>query len=107
MKRALATVAGGIALALPLSLLAAAPAAAAKPSDPGKGGRCVAAGTSVLASLGATSQAARGTLDYGPFIGQDGIRLGDEPTTGVFLPLKTVIQLHRTSPQSFAWCDNV
>jgi hypothetical protein len=109
MKRALATVAGGIALALPLSLLAASPAAAAKPSDPGKGGRCVAAGTSVLASNGLMPQAAKGTLDYSGFGSQEGgaglIRLEFD---GEFKPaLRDVIALHRTAPQLFAWCDNV
>jgi hypothetical protein len=108
MKRSLVAGAAGLALALPLSLAVAAPAAAAaKPADPGKGGRCIAAGLATLNSLGAVPEAAKGTLDYGPYVGPDGIRLGDGPTTDVFLPLSTVISLHRTSPSTFAWCDNV
>ena len=86
-----------------------ATASAQRPSDPGKGGRCIAAGVGTLVSLGAIDAAAKGQLDYAPYGSQDGglglIRIEfDGPA---FLPLATVIGLHRTSPQLFTWCDGV
>ena len=88
-----------IAAVIAAAALAVAPIGAAKPSgDPGKGGRCVAAGTSLLAQSGLMSQAAQGTLDYAPLLGISG---------SLFLPLSTVIELHRTSPGTFPWCANV
>jgi hypothetical protein len=82
---------------------------AAKPDNPGAGGRCVAEGVAVLRSLpGGVSAAARQQVDYGPF-GPEGaglIRL-PIPAEGVFLPLSDVIKLHTTNPEAFAWCDGV
>lgn len=105
MKRTLVTAVTGAALALPLALVTSGTAAAAQPADPGKGGRCAAAGTTVLASNGLMSMAAKGTLDYSAFAGDEGIRL--PLTSPTYLPLKDVIALHRTSPELFAWCDGV
>jgi hypothetical protein len=86
-----------------------ATASAQRPAEPGKGGRCIAAGVGTLVSLGLIDEAAKGQLDYAPLGSQEGglglIRLEfDEPT---YLPLSTVIGLHRTSPGLFAWCDSV
>ena len=86
-----------------------ATASAQRPAEPGKGGRCIAAGVGTLVSLGLIDEAAQGRLDYAPLGSQEGglglIRLElDEPT---YLPLSTVIGLHRTSPGLFAWCDDV
>lgn len=83
--------------------------AQAKPADPGKGGRCIAAGVGTLVSLGLIADAAKGNVDYAPLGSQDGgaglIRVEfDGPA---FLPLSTVIGLHRMSPELFAWCDSV
>ena len=96
---------GAVAAAAALAI--APVGGAAKPADPGKGGRCIAAGVGTLVSLGAIDDAARGQLDYAPY-GTNGaglIRLA--LPTGSFIPLSTVISLHRTNPELFAWCDNV
>jgi hypothetical protein len=88
-----------IAALVAATALAVAPmSSAAKPADPGKGGRCVAAGTSLLAQSGLMSQAAQGTLNYAPLLGMGGT---------LYLPLSTVISLHRTNPEIFPWCANV
>ena len=100
-----------------LALLAAVVAAAAlatapigsagKPADPGKGGRCIAAGVGTLVSLGLIDEAARGEVDYAP-LGMTGAGLIRVALpAGSFLPLSTVIGLHRTNPELFAWCDGV
>ena len=96
-----------IAAVIAAAALAVAPIGAAKPADPGKGGRCIAAGVGTLVSLGLIDDAARGEVDYAPY-GLNGaglIRLA--LPTGSFLPLSTVIGYHRTSPELFAWCDDV
>lgn len=91
-----------------LAFAAVAPAKG-KPADPGTGGRCIAAGVGTLVSLGLIDEAARGDLDYAPLGSQEGgaglIRLAFPGPA--FLPLSTVIGLHRTNPELFAWCDNV
>lgn len=88
-----------IAAVIAATALAIAPiGTAAKPADPGKGGRCVAAGTSLLAQSGLMSQAAQGTLNYAPLLGMQGT---------LYLPLSTVISLHQTSSETFPWCANV
>jgi hypothetical protein len=99
-----------IAAVIAAAALTAAPlGSAAKPADPGKGGRCIAAGVGTLVSLGLIDEAAKGQLDYAPLGNQPGgagaIRVAF--TGPAFLPLSTVIGLHRTSPQLFAWCDSV
>jgi len=104
MAKRLALIAAVIAAA---ALTATPLGSAAKPADPGKGGRCIAAGVGTLVSLGLMDEAARGRLDYAPLDASgDGLiraELGDE----AFLPLSTVIGLHRTNPELFVWCDNV
>jgi hypothetical protein len=91
-----------------LALTAVAPAKG-KPADPGKGGRCIAAGVGTLVSLGLIDEAARGEVDYAPLGSQPGgaglIRVAFEGPA--FLPLSAVIGLHRTNPELFAWCDSV
>ncbi|HUF01872.1 MAG TPA: hypothetical protein VMN35_05560 [Gaiellaceae bacterium] len=86
-----------------------ATASAQRPADPGKGGRCIAAGVGTLVSLGLIDEAAKGQVDYAPLGSQSGgaglIRVEfDGPA---YLPLSTVIGLHRTNPELFAWCDSV
>ena len=96
--------------AVALSALAlAATASAQRPADPGQGGRCIAAGVGTLVSLGLIDEAAKGELDYAPLGSQSGgaglIRV--EFAGPAFLSLSTVIGLHRTNPELFAWCDSV
>lgn len=99
-----------IAAVVAAAALAAAPiGSAAKPAEPGKGGHCVAAGVGTLVSLGLIDEAATGQLDYAPLGSQPGgagaIRVAFSGPA--FLPLGTVIGLHRTNPELFAWCDDV
>ena len=86
-----------------------ATASAERPADSGKGGRCIAAGVGTLVSLDLIDEAAKGQLDYAPLGSQPGgaglIRV--EFAGPTYLPLSTVIGLHRTSPGLFAWCDGV
>jgi NO-binding membrane sensor protein with MHYT domain len=86
-----------------------ATASAQRPADPGKGGRCIAAGVGTLVSLGLIADAAQGKVDYAPLGSQPGgagfIRVAF--TEPAFLPLSTVIGLHRTNPELFVWCDTV
>ena len=97
-----------VAAVVTATALALAPlGSAAKPADPGKGGRCIAAGVGTLVSLGLIDDAARGEVDYAP-LGLNGAGLIRVALpTGSFLPLSTVISLHRTNPELFAWCDSV
>lgn len=97
MKRLPALV---LSVVLALGLLVG-PAAAATPDTD-----CQRAGQAVLKSAGLFSAAARGQVNYAMFDSTGGtgdIRtdLGDE----AFLPLATVLQLHRDSPDLFSWCD--
>ena len=104
MKKLLALgAAAGIAT---VSLLATAPAAQAAPGAPGKAadGQCVKAGLDTLRGLGALPLAAQGKLDYAPY-GTNGLGLINLPLEkGSFIPLSTVISLHLSSPELFAWC---
>jgi O-antigen ligase len=77
-------------------LLASGVAFAAKPANPGEGGRCISAGTSLLATSGLMAAAAKQELNYAPLLGATG---------ELFLPLPLVIGLHFTSPESFTWCN--
>ena len=97
-----------IAAVVAATALALAPiGSAAKPADPGKGGRCIAAGVGTLVSLGLIDDAARGEVDYAP-LGLNGAGLIRVALPeGSFLKLSTVISLHRTNPELFAWCDTV
>jgi hypothetical protein len=90
-----------VALTIGLSLGFAA--FAQRPANPGAGGQCVRAGIGTLLSLNAVPAAAQQKVDYSAFAGEDGIRLPlEEPT---FLSLGTVVKLHTTNPELFAWCD--
>jgi len=96
-----------IAAVVAAAALAVAPIGSAAQPAPGKGGRCIAAGVGTLVSLGLVDEAARGEVDYAP-LGLNGAGLIRVALpTGSFLPLGTVISLHRTNPELFAWCDGV
>jgi len=120
MRRILLTVATA---ALALGVLAGP--VDARPAGAGQGGKpagiaCQQAGIGVLRSLGAVPAAAQGTLDYKPFVGPDGIRLGPiaeylglsdaeikalEDAEEIFLPFSLVLETHRNVPAAYAWCD--
>lgn len=101
-KIAIATAAAALTVGL-----AASPAAAAKPANPGAGagGACVQAGIAKLKELGALQLAAQQKVDYADFglNGTGDVRLPLE--TGSFLSLGTVVSLHASSPELFSWCD--
>lgn len=98
-----------IAAVIAAAALAVAPIGSAKPADPGKGGRCIAAGVGTLVSLGLIADAAQGKVDYAPLGSQPGgaglIRVAFAGPA--FLKLSDVIGLHRTNPELFVWCDSV
>ena len=98
-KLALATATGALALGL-----SAAPALAAGPTDPANA--CQRAGMATVKSLG------KGVF---PSIAKSGVDAGTLKTLGVrgidtvpdstVFTLPPVLELHRTSPQLFPWCD--
>jgi hypothetical protein len=102
-------VAGTVAAVIGLGAFAVAPAEAA----PSGKGACVQAGIGTLKSLGLLQAAAQQKVNYAlidangpgiPALGLPGglIRadLGDE----AFLSLGTVVSLHTSNPELFAWC---
>ena len=104
MFKRIGLIAGVVAAA---ALTVAPIGSAAKPADPGKGGRCIAAGVGTLVDAGLITQAAQGTLDYAP-LGTNGAGLIRVALPqGSFIPLNQVISLHRTNPELFAWCETV
>jgi len=91
-----------VALIAALSL--GALAFARKPVDAGQGGQCIRAGVTTLTSLGLIDAAAKGQIDYSTLADPvKGPIFADLPE-GSFLSLSTVIGLHRTNPELFAWC---
>jgi len=103
MLRRIAVLASVAFAAMALS----ATASAQRPADPGKGGRCIAAGVGTLVSLGLIDEAARGEIDYSTLADPENGPIRTALPEGSFLPLSTVIGLHRTNPELFAWCDGV
>ena len=90
--------------------LGAAGSASAAPSAPGQ---CVSQGLKTLAALNLTSAAARQQVDYSlldvnspvdEFRGAITIDLNAGTNDPVYLPLSTVISLHRSNPSYFSWC---
>jgi hypothetical protein len=100
VKRTLVAGAAGLALALPLTLATAAPAAAA----PGGKGGCVQAGLGTLKSLGLLRAAAQKRVDYSTLADPVAGPIFAELPAGSFLSLGQVVKLHTTSPELFAWC---
>jgi hypothetical protein len=103
---------GVVAVVVALGVAGAAPASAA-PKGPAPQGACVQAGIGTLKSLGLLQAAAQKKVNYalidenGPGIPELGLPggliaadLGDE----AFLSLGTVVKLHTTNPELFAWC---
>ena len=114
MRHRIAAIAAGAALTI--GGLAATPiiaeagpspanAMAHRDATTGKRGlRCVAAGVRTLAELGILDDAARRQVDYSDFADpQDGPIYTTLPDDS-YLSLSTVIKLHLTNPELFAWC---
>ena len=111
MKNVRAKVIGGVvASVMALGVFAASPVSAA----PSAKGECVQAGIGTLKSLDLLQAAAKQQVNYalidsnGPGIPALGLPgglidadLGDE----AFLSLGSVVKLHTTSPELFAWCS--
>lgn len=102
-----AVVAFIVAIAMAMSALVAAPAAEARPSQPGNqgaGGFCVQAGIGTLKSLGLLQAAAQKQIDYSTLAdAEEGPIFADLPE-GSFLSLGQVVRLHTSNPELFAWC---
>ena len=104
MKRTLVTAAAGAALVLPLSLVAATPAAAAPPGDADRpknaGAACVHDGVALLIGGGLITTAAGNNqteaLDYSTLVP------ALEP--GSYLSLGQVVKAHKQAPSLFSWC---
>lgn len=105
-------VGGLVAAVVALGVVGAAPASAAS-KGPAPQGACVQAGIGTLKSLGLLQAAAKKHVNYalidanGPGIPELGLPggliaadLGDE----AFLSLGTVVSLHTSNPELFAWC---
>lgn len=96
----------GLCMAAALAGLAfATPAAAAtSQATPREGAACVRAGVSTLIKLGLLRDAALRRIDYSTHADPvDGPIFADLPE-GSYLSLGTVVKLHYTNPELFAWC---
>ena len=100
MNRILAAGVAGVALALPLTYVSAAPASAA----PSENGACVQAGLGTLKTLGLKQAAAQKQIDYSTLAdAENGPIFADLPARSN-LSLGQVVKLHTTNPELFAWC---
>jgi hypothetical protein len=104
-----AVAAGAVAASLAVGLAAAGPAAAA----PSPKGACVQAGIGTLKDLGLLQAAARQQVNYAlidvngpgiPALGLPGGLIATDLGDEAFLSLGTVVRLHTSSPELFAWC---
>ncbi len=114
MRHRIAAITAGAALSV--GALAATPAiAGAAPAPahtvehrdaagPKRGLRCVAAGVRTLAQLGILDDAARRQVDYSDFADPQNGPIFTTLPDGSYLSLGTVIKLHLTNPELFAWC---
>jgi len=100
MKKIIATIA--LAATMSTGLAVGATAAAAAPNERGA---CVQAGLGTLMESDLLQTAAQQELDYSVLadLEQGPIFLDLQP--GSFLSLGTVVKLHTTDPELFAWCD--
>jgi len=114
MRHRITAIAAGAAISI--GGLAAAPAIVEASPSPAnaiahrdattakRGLRCVAAGVRTLAELGILDDAARRQVDYSDFADpQEGPIFTTLPDDS-YLSLSTVIKLHLTNPELFAWC---
>ena len=69
-----------------------------------RGLRCVAAGVRTLAELGILDDAARRQVDYSDFADPQNGPIFTTLPDDSYLSLGTVIKLHLTNPELFAWC---
>jgi hypothetical protein len=98
-KLALVTATGALALGL-----SATPALAAGPTEPGNA--CQRAGMATVKSLGqgVFPSIAKSGVDAGTLKAL-GVRDIDTVPDSTVFTLPQVLELHRTSPQLFPWCD--
>ncbi|MGC1210307.1 MAG: hypothetical protein WA890_03430 [Micromonospora sp.] len=99
MKKMMAT--GGVAAAFVATLAVATPASAA-PANPGAA--CVQAGLGTLKSLGLLQAAAQQKIDYSTLADPAAGPIFADLPAGSYLSLGTVVKLHTTNPELFAWC---
>jgi hypothetical protein len=105
MIKKLAAGAGALALAGGVALVAPAAAAPKDMSKPmNDGAYCVQQGIGTLKSLGALQAAAQGKVDYSAFADATTGPIFLDMPEGTFLSLGTVVKLHTTNPELFAWC---
>jgi hypothetical protein len=104
MKRITATAAATAALAVPLLVGIAGPAAAAEGGTPANAG-CVQAGIGFLRDNGLLQDAAQKKIDYST-LGPNGAKLiAVQLPAGSYLSLGQVVKLHTTHPEYFpTWC---
>jgi hypothetical protein len=100
MTRRLVLATTALALAAPLSLALAAPASAA----PNARGACVQAGLGTLKSLDLLQAAAQKQVDYSALADASDGPIFMTLETPTYLSLGTVVKLHTTNPELFAWC---
>lgn len=90
---------GAVALALAAGI--AAPAQAAPANE---GAACVQAGIGTLKSLDLLQAAAQKKIDYSTLANPVSGPIFASLPEGSFLSLGTVVKLHTTNPELFAWC---
>ena len=100
MKKIVAT--AGIAAAVLAGTVAAAAPASAAPAN--EGAACVQAGLGTLKSLGLLQAAAQKQVDYSTLADPVSGPIFAELPAGSYLSLGTVVKLHTTNPELFAWC---
>ena len=101
MLKKIAITAGAVALT---AGLAAAPASAAPKGPANEGAACVQAGFVTLKDLGLLQAAAQKQIDYSTLADPVEGPIFAELTEGSFLSLGSVVKLHHTNPELFAWC---
>jgi hypothetical protein len=82
--------------------LVATPAGAVRPTEPGN--RCQRIGMATVKDLGVFPAIAKNGVDAGTLKAL-GVRGIDEVPDSTVFTLPKVLELHRTSPQLFPWCD--
>ena len=100
MKKIVATIA--LAATMSTGLAVGATAAAAAPNERGA---CVQAGLGTLMEFDLLQTAAQQELDYSILADLEQGPIFDDLQPGSFLSLGTVVKLHTTAPELFAWCD--
>ena len=100
MKKTIATLT--LAASMSVGLAVGATAAAAAPNERGA---CVQAGLGTLMELDLLQAAAQQQIDYSTLADSEDGPIFLDLEAGSYLSLGTVVKLHTTSPELFAWCD--